>query len=559
MLCLAISFGAIKTKRSFDTISIDSKCKAAFDAFMVQYNKSYTKQEEKVANENFCINFEKLKEFRLQNLSHEVGINEHFDMIRYPNNMIPSPKPPVEEIASNLNKLEGGASDIDSGYSKIEQSPSNYNRDRPGSLTDPKKCSSGNMYIPDTAYKTILPPADSLPKSIDLREFGLIGKALDQGSCGSCYAFSARYVINSAFLHDMYYYEKIYETAKGLNTSSTRLSVQMILNNSDVYNSYCGGGNFVYAAIDVGYGYTGSMDYESKVPYLSMFQSDSDIQEKPTRIDPVTKEFQDGSKSLNPIHWFNPKLGTTCPSMVLRVSNDKGWDNDDKIKIKQMLAMGMPVSGQMNTEAGSSSNQLSFQMYKSGLAPQADCAKPTSNHQVTIAGYGHYKGKEVWLFLNSWGSSWGQGGYYMVEMGSNTFCSEVEANTIVPKYWGFDNTYWPTNQPFHQSQMYKDGVKNGTFFNMFNVSVRRGANGMDNYDDNGDPIIEYHTLPWSKWILVGVIGVFMLVFLYALYKCICKPPAQKIPTPAYIKFYEKEAAAVKWETADGIDIISDRV
>ncbi|CAL5978684.1 Papain_family cysteine protease [Hexamita inflata] len=556
MLCLAISFEAIKTKRSFDTISIDSKCKAAFDAFMVQYNKSYTKQEEKVANENFCINFEKLKEFRLQNLSHEVGINEHFDMIRYPNNMIPSPKPPKEEIASNLNKLEAETAGVDDNYSKDGQEFDNYNRYKPGSLTNPAKCSSGNMYIKDDS--AILP--DSFPNSVDLREWGLIGKALDQGSCGSCYAFSARYVINSAFLHDMYYYEKIYQTAKGLNTSSTRLSVQMILNNSDVYNSYCGGGNFVYAAIDVGYGYTGSMDYESKVPYLSMFQSDSDIQEKPTKINPVTKEFTELDKELNPIHWFNAK--TACPSMIIRVNaaNDtKGWDTEEQNKIKKMLAMGIPVSGQMNTEAGSSSTQLSFQMYKSGLAPQADCGQATSNHQVTIAGYGHYKGTPVWLFLNSWGSSWGQGGYYMVEMGSNTFCSEVEANTIVPKYWGFDKGYWPTTLAFNESDHYKDSVKNGTFFNMFNVSVRRGANGLDNYDDNDDPIIEYHTLPWSKWILVGVIGVFMLVFLYALYKCICKPPAQKIPTPAYIKFYEKEAAAVKWETADGIDIISDRV
>ncbi|CAL5990321.1 Cathepsin_L [Hexamita inflata] len=558
MLCLAISFGAIKTKRSFDTISIDSKCKAAFDAFMVQYNKSYTKQEEKVANENFCINFEKLKEFRLQNLSHEVGINKHFDMIRYPNNMIPSPKPPTEEIASNLNKLElDPSSGLDQKYWNSSQNATNFNRNFPAGLNDPTKCSSGNMYTNSNTDDQILPT--TFPNSVDLREWGLIGKALDQGSCGSCYAFSARYVINSAFLHDMYYYQDIYQTAKGLNTSSTRLSVQMILNNSDVYNSYCGGGNFVYAAIDVGYGYTGSMDYESKVPYLSMFQSDSDIQEKPERISTVTEEFK--SIKLNPIHWFNPKSSTTCPSMIIRVNavdEEKGWNSDEQNKIKKMLAMGIPVSGQMNTEAGTSSIQLSFQMYKSGLAPQADCLKATSNHQVTIVGYGHYKGTPVWLFLNSWGSSWGQGGYYMVKMGSNTFCSEVEANTIVPRYWGFDKVQWDTTQPFNESKQYQSLKDKGIYFNMFNVSVRRGANGMDNYDGI-TPIIEYHTLPWSKWIIVGVIGVFMLVFLYALYKCICKPPAQKIPTPAYIKFYEKEAAAVKWETADGIDIISDRV
>jgi len=51
---------------------------------------------------------------------------------------------------------------------------------------------------------------EKLPYSVDLREWGLIGKALDQGSCGSCWAMSTRYLMHSLVLHDIMYYRELY-------------------------------------------------------------------------------------------------------------------------------------------------------------------------------------------------------------------------------------------------------------------------------------------------------------------------------------------------------------
>lgn len=63
------------------------------------------------------------------------------------------------------------------------------------------------------------------------------------------------------------------------------------------------------------------------------------------------------------------------------------------------------LSGRMNL--GSNEDYTNdFYSYKEGIAA-GDCKQFVSNHQVTLAGYGTYAGKPVWLFLNSWGSSWG--------------------------------------------------------------------------------------------------------------------------------------------------------
>lgn len=76
-------------------------------------------------------------------------------------------------------------------------------------------------------------------------------------------------------------------------------------------------------------------------------------------------------------------------------------------EIKRFLALGIPMSGHMNSGGASSDgDNTAFQLYRSGIA-KGDCPTYGSNHQITLVGYGHYKGTPVWLWMNSWGSSWG--------------------------------------------------------------------------------------------------------------------------------------------------------
>jgi len=55
--------------------------------------------------------------------------------------------------------------------------------------------------------------------------------------------------------------------------------------------------------------------------------------------------------------------------------------------------------------------------YQSGILDVDDC--PTSiDHAVVMVGWGQDSttGKEYWIVRNSWGSSWGEGGYIRMAM-----------------------------------------------------------------------------------------------------------------------------------------------
>ena len=80
--------------------------------------------------------------------------------------------------------------------------------------------------LSNDVMEQLLPPLTSLPNSVDLREWGIMGPALDQGSCGSCWAMSTRYIANALFVHDLPEWTEIYgDEVVNLTALTTRFSV----------------------------------------------------------------------------------------------------------------------------------------------------------------------------------------------------------------------------------------------------------------------------------------------------------------------------------------------
>jgi len=71
-----------------------------------------------------------------------------------------------------------------------------------------------------------------------------------------------------------------------------------------------------------------------------------------------------------------------------------------------------------------------FQRYHSGVYTSRFCGKTTKNvnHAVVATGYGVEKNMKYWNVKNSWGASWGQNGYFMIERDSN-MCAISQCNS----------------------------------------------------------------------------------------------------------------------------------
>merc|ERR1719215_2060230 len=60
-------------------------------------------------------------------------------------------------------------------------------------------------------------------------------------------------------------------------------------------------------------------------------------------------------------------------------------------------------------------DQLSFQLYSGGVLTQ-ECGDKL-DHGVLLVGYGTDNGVDYWKIKNSWGPSWGEGGFLRIKRG----------------------------------------------------------------------------------------------------------------------------------------------
>ena len=61
-------------------------------------------------------------------------------------------------------------------------------------------------------------------------------------------------------------------------------------------------------------------------------------------------------------------------------------------------------------------NNNYFMSYSGGILTATDCVAPI-DHAVNMVGWGHdtASGMDYWIIRNSWGESWGEGGYIRIK------------------------------------------------------------------------------------------------------------------------------------------------
>lgn len=228
-----------------------------------------------------------------------------------------------------------------------------------------------------------------LPDSWDWRTKGAVTPVKNQGQCGSCWAFSTTGNVEGQWF-----------LKKGQLVS---LSEQNLVDcdhscveyqGQHVCDSGCNGG-LQWAA----YQYiinNGGIDTEASYPYEGIDAS---------------------------CRYKSSGLGATVSNWTFVTTNL------DEQQMASFLVSNGPIAIALN--AGW------LQFYVGGISDPVLCSPRELDHGVLIVGYGTGKnifGKELdyWLVKNSWGSGWGEAGYFKIKRGSNKCgVAEVPSSAII--------------------------------------------------------------------------------------------------------------------------------
>lgn len=196
---------------------------------------------------------------------------------------------------------------------------------------------------------------ETLPTEVDWRTKGAVTPVKNQGSCGSCWSFSATGAMEGA---------NFIKTGKLLSFSEQEL----VDCSTSFGNMGCNGGLMDYAfefAVENG------MCSEAEEPYKARDM-------KCEKCDEVAT-FEAGCFDVPP--------------------------NDEEALMRAVAQQPVSVAIEADNNV--------FMFYDGGIIDDAGCGEKL-DHGVLAVGYGEENGKKYWIVKNSWSTSWGEDGYVRI-------------------------------------------------------------------------------------------------------------------------------------------------
>ena len=219
------------------------------------------------------------------------------------------------------------------------------------------------------------PLETTIPESVNWVSAGGVTPVKDQGQCGSCWSFSTTGALESAFFNKV----------GTLKSFSEQQLVDCDNRSNGGKDKGCNGGLMDNAFTWIGK--NNGLCAETEYPYVSGVSKTAGTCQK-------TCENISGSKVS--------KFVDVSPS-------------EDNAMMSALVKQTVSIA----IEA----DQKEFQLYKSGVFSGA-CGT-NLDHGVLAVGYGTLSGNDYYLVKNSWGTSWGDGGYIRLGRGRNPETGET--------------------------------------------------------------------------------------------------------------------------------------
>lgn len=237
-------------------------------------------------------------------------------------------------------------------------------------LMAPQKCSATNSF-------KVSKQAFNYPTAYEWNDFGIVSPVKNQGSCGSCWAFST--------VGTMEAHWRILGKGK-----DTLFAEQQLVDCAGAFENYgCEGGlpsqAFEYIK------HSGGLMTSAAYPYVAV----------------DGKCVFNASKAVGYVNYGSYNI-----------------TQGDENELADRLYNVGPVSIAYEVAKD-------FSRYTGGVyVPTAGCGTTPDdvNHAVVATGYGYQDGKAFWNVKNSWGTSWGVQGYFKILRGNNT-CAVAQCNS----------------------------------------------------------------------------------------------------------------------------------
>jgi len=210
-----------------------------------------------------------------------------------------------------------------------------------------------------TAKMTFDTDLKDLPKEIDWRTKGAVTPTKNQGGCGSCWAFSATESVESA----------VFRATGHLPILAPQEFVDCIPNPNS-----CGGTGGCSGSTEE-YGFAWAMIYGMALDSAYNYTAAT------------------GKECL---------LGKDGRDAVAGISNFVKLPGNDYASLMTAVGTIGPVSISVDASWGA---------YEKGVYAGCSNKTTTIDHAVQAVGYGTEGGADYWLVRNSWGATWGEGGY----------------------------------------------------------------------------------------------------------------------------------------------------
>lgn len=206
----------------------------------------------------------------------------------------------------------------------------------------------------------------SVPNEYDLRKIHRVAEPLNQGSCGNCFAYSAAAAIE-------YWYAHLRQFKRAPPKFSEREFTDCTSVN-DTPNTGCGGGLMEYI---FEYGQNHAVSF--RMEYADMYEATCSGNLAPSHLAVETYDVQ----GLD----TNQYIEETIPALLFKYGT---------------ITVGIDTKNDY------------IDNYVDGIFDESLCGTDI-DHAVAIVGYT----KDAWIVKNSWGTDWGDKGYFKLRRGKN--------------------------------------------------------------------------------------------------------------------------------------------